>query len=404
MQTNLFENFEDCSEVWSISQLTRQIKSLLEKRFPPLWIRGEISNLRTQPSGHRYFILKDQSSQIKAVFFKGDCRNSHYIPKDGDECLAYGNINVYEPRGDYQFKIKSLMQDGAGILKLQFDQLKEKLLSEGIFDDKKKSNLPNYVKKVAIITSPRGAAIQDFVSILKRRQWKGEITVYSSLVQGIDAPEDLVNKLKHVQKIGHYDLIVLARGGGSIEDLWSFNDETLVREVANCKTPIISAIGHQTDFVLTDFAADFRAETPSAAAEWITNRLSQQLEVLKNIKFKIENIRKNFFEKKKENLDFLATQLKHFKPSAKIESLHQYLDDLENRKSRVIEEIIKLNNYKIISLDKRLQSNSLNSILSRGFSYIKTENNKLVHSPDMLSTNDSVTAYFKDGNKNLTVN
>ena len=170
MQTNLFETYEDSTDILSVSQLTREIKGLLETSFPPLWIRGEISNLRAQPSGHRYFVLKDTTSQVKAVFFKGDFKNSGYIPVDGDECLAYGNITVYEPRGDYQFRVKHLMQDGAGMLRLQFDRLKEKLLKEGIFAEENKTKLPAFVQNIAIITSPKGAALQDFLSILNSFQ------------------------------------------------------------------------------------------------------------------------------------------------------------------------------------------------------------------------------------------
>ena len=184
MQANLFETYEDSTDILSVSQLTREIKGLLETSFPPLWIRGEISNLRAQPSGHRYFVLKDTTSQVKAVFFKGDFKNSGYIPVDGDECLAYGNITVYEPRGDYQFRIKHLMQDGAGMLRLQFDRLKEKLLNEGIFAEENKNRLPAFVQNIAIITSTKGAALQDFLSILKRRGWKVTFQSFQQLCKG----------------------------------------------------------------------------------------------------------------------------------------------------------------------------------------------------------------------------
>ena len=170
MQTDLFETVQDSTEILTVSQLTREIKGLLETRSPPLWIRGEISNLRVQPSGHRYFILKDSTSQIKSVLFKGDFSHLGYTPLDGDECVAYGNVNVYEPRGDYQFRVKHLMQDGTGGLRLQFDRLKEKLLKEGLFDQERKKDLPGLAYKIAVITSIRGAALQDFLSILQRRR------------------------------------------------------------------------------------------------------------------------------------------------------------------------------------------------------------------------------------------
>lgn len=214
MQTNLFEENQGSSEIWSVGQLTREIKSTLENRFPPVWIKGEISNLRAQPSGHRYFILKDSTSQIKAVLFKGDFSHLGYIPQEGDECVAYGNVTVYEPRGDYQFRIKHLMQDGTGNLRLQFDRLKAKLLDEGLFDDSQKVTLPKLPRKIALVTSIRGAALQDFLSILKRRKWSGEIDIFNSSVQGRDAPKELINALSNVERNNDYDLVVLTRGGG----------------------------------------------------------------------------------------------------------------------------------------------------------------------------------------------
>lgn len=404
MQTNLFEVNDDSSGIWSVSQLTREVKSLLETQLPPLWIKGEISNLRAQPSGHRYFVLKDSSSQIKSVLFKGDLKNSTYAPVEGDECLAYGNVTVYEPRGDYQFRIKHLMQDGAGVLKLKFEQLKEKLLKEGLFEKERKRDLPNFVQKIAIITSPRGAAIQDFLSILKRRNWRGEISIFPSIVQGKDAPNELIQCVKRVNSMNKYDLLIISRGGGSIEDLWSFNDEELVRELASCCVPVISAIGHQTDFVLTDFVADFRAETPSAAAEWITNKYSKQLDLLKNYNSNIEQITYNALVKIKEKAKHLSIRLNNNQPASKIESLVQYLDDLDLRNSRKIKDIIERNNLIIENLNKRLKSNNLSSILNRGFAYVKSSNGKIIDSAKSLNRDDQVNINFKDGQRNLIVN
>lgn len=403
MQTELFESFEDSTDILSVSQLTKEIKSLLETSLPPLWVRGEISNLRVQSSGHRYFILKDQNSQLKTVLFKGNFQNSGYIPSDGDECLAYGNINVYEPRGDYQFRVKHIMQDGTGMLRLQFDRLKEKLLADGIFDDHNKTPLPDHAQNIAIITSSKGAALQDFLSILNRKKWTGKISVFPSSVQGKDAPSELLHSLKLIEKYQHYDLVVLARGGGSIEDLWAFNDESLVRSVADFNMPIISAIGHQTDFVLSDFASDFRAETPSAAAEWICNLQRNQLEHLNNLANQLADLPKRKIEQHTEKLNLATIRLRNCSPKSKVEVFHQYLDEFSNRMDTMILHTIDQNKLKVSSLGKRLESNSLKSVLNRGFAFFEGQDGKTLENATMLKKGDTVKAVFKDGKKDLEV-
>jgi exodeoxyribonuclease VII large subunit len=403
MQTELFESFEDSTDILSVSQLTKEIKSLLETSLPPLWVRGEISNLRVQSSGHRYFILKDQNSQLKTVLFKGNFQNSGYIPSDGDECLAYGNINVYEPRGDYQFRVKHIMQDGTGMLRLQFDRLKEKLLADGIFDDHNKTPLPNYAQNIAIITSPKGAALQDFISILNRKNWTGKISIFPSSVQGKDAPSELLHSLKLIEKYQHYDLVVLARGGGSIEDLWAFNNERLVRSVADFNMPIISAIGHQTDFVLTDFASDFRAETPSAAAEWICNLHRNQEEHLNDLAKQLTDLPKRKIEQHTEKLNLATMRLRNCSPKSRVEVFHQYLDEFSNRMDTRILHTIDQNKLKVSSLGKRLESNSLKSVLNRGFAFFEGQDGKTLENAKMLKKGETVKAVFKDGKKDLEV-
>ena len=403
MQTELFESFEDSTDILSVTQLTKEIKSLLETSLPPLWVRGEISNLRVQSSGHRYFILKDQNSQLKTVLFKGNFQNSGYIPSDGDECLAYGNINVYEPRGDYQFRVKHIMQDGTGMLRLQFDRLKEKLLADGIFDDHNKTPLPTYAQNIAIITSPKGAALQDFISILNRKNWTGKISIFPSSVQGKDAPSELLHSLKLIEKYQHYDLVVLARGGGSIEDLWAFNNERLVRSVADFNMPIISAIGHQTDFVLTDFASDFRAETPSAAAEWICNLHRNQEEHLNDLAKQLTDLPKRKIEQHTEKLNLATMRLRNCSPKSRVEVFHQYLDEFSNRMDTRILHTIDQNKLKVSSLGKRLESNSLKSVLNRGFAFFEGQDGKTLENAKMLKKGETVKAVLKDGKKDLEV-
>jgi exodeoxyribonuclease VII large subunit len=403
VQTDLFEQHEDRSEIWGVSDITREIKRLLETEFPVLWVRGEISNLRAHPSGHRYFVLKDNQCQLKAVLFRGDASSLGYTPQEGEECLAYGELSLYEPRGEYQLRIRHMMQDGMGNMRLHFERLKEKLLKEGLFEESRKKTLPPLARRIAIITSASGAALQDFLSILKRRRWNGCVFLFHSSVQGKDAPAALIEALKQATSFSGIDLIVLARGGGSIEDLWAFNDESLVRQVANCPIPTISAVGHQTDFVLTDFGADFRAETPSAAAEWISSehvRLGKKLEELSS---RLMEIPEDFLSKSNDRIQLNEARLKNCSPSSRIEMQHQFLDDLESRMNRTIESFFERASYMLDALGSRLEGNSLKSSLNKGFAFFKDKDGNVIEQAKALKAGTTVEATLKDGTKNLQV-
>ncbi len=397
MQTELFEEEEDQSTVWSITGLTQAIRKSLQSQFPVVWVRGEISNLRSQSSGHRYFLLKDENSQLKAVFFRGDATGSAYLPKEGDDCLAYGEITVYEPRGEYQLRVRHILQDGLGNLRLQFERLKEKLLGEGLFEEEKKKSLPRFPRTLAILTSQDGAALQDFLSILKRRNWTGEIWLIPSLVQGKEAPAQLIKGIELASKISGLDLLVLARGGGSIEDLWAFNDENLVRCLADCPVPTISAIGHQTDFTLSDFVADLRAETPSAAAEWISSQYLEQIDRLNYFAEKLLHLPFDLLARASEKLALLEATLEKLAPQACIERYHQQLDDLEHRLQTSTRTLLEKNTSTLKSLEQRLEANSLPSTLKRGFSLLSDEEGQLIRSTRELPPGKRVTAHLEDG-------
>ncbi|MEM8550210.1 MAG: exodeoxyribonuclease VII large subunit [Verrucomicrobiota bacterium] len=259
------------SEIISVSAFTRQVKDLLETSLAVCWLRGEISNLRRQSSGHVYFTLKDAGSQLPCVLFRGDALKQTVELQDGLQVLVYGQVSVYEPRGAYQLICRTVLSDGQGRLQQAFEQLKAKLAADGLFDAERKRPLPQLPQTVAIVTSPTGAAIRDFLSILERRHWRGRIVVIPAKVQGASAAAAIVAGIQAAEKLGGVDLLVVGRGGGSLEDLWPFNEEVVARAVASCTLPVISAVGHEIDFTLTDFAADKRAETPSAAAELISS-------------------------------------------------------------------------------------------------------------------------------------
>lgn len=403
MQTELFDQADDHSAIWSISGLTQAIRKSLQSEFPVVWVRGEVSNLKVQASGHRYFLLKDESSQLKAVLFRGDASGSAYLPQEGDECLAFGEVTVYEPRGEYQLRVRHLLQDGLGNLRLQFEHLKEKLLQEGLFEEDRKKTLPNFARTIAIITSPDGAALQDFVSILKRRNWTGQIWLIPSLVQGAESVRQLIKGVELATKIPNVELLILARGGGSMEDLWSFNDEHLVRTLAKCQIPTISAIGHQTDFVLTDFVADLRAETPSGAAEWISSQYLQQVDRLYQLEQCLLRIPLDFLARAKEKLSLLETTLDKISPQARMERYHQQLDDLEHRLQTSTQNHLDKINHTLTTLEKRLYANSLPAAMKRGFAYLSDKNGNLIRSIEKLDSGKRIRAHLKDGSRELEV-
>jgi exodeoxyribonuclease VII large subunit len=255
-------------KIYTVSELTREIKEILEEEFPFIWVEGEISNFRVPPSGHFYFTLKDASSQLRSVFFRSGQGSLNFVPEDGLQVLCLGRVSVYAGRGEYQIILERMELKGWGALQLAFERLKEKLQKEGLFDSGRKKPLPVLPRKVAVVTSPTGAAVRDFLRILYRRFENIQTFIFPVLVQGEKASNEIAEA---IDKINDSDLgievIVLARGGGSIEDLWAFNEERVARAMAESRIPIVSAVGHEVDFTIADFVADLRASTPSAAAE-----------------------------------------------------------------------------------------------------------------------------------------
>ena len=403
MQTELFEQEEEDSPIFSVTQVTNEVKKSLERKFRQIWIRGEISNLRAHSSGHFYFVLKDTKAQIKAVLFRGDAMGLSYLPQEGDECLAFGDITIYEPRGEYQVRVRHLMQDGLGNLRAQFEKLKNNLLQEGLFEESRKKTLPKLPTKIGVIISSTGAALQDFISILKRRKWGGEVYLFHASVQGKDAPAALIKAINEAASFKEIELLVITRGGGSLEDLWAFNNEPLVRTLADCKIPTISAIGHQTDFVLTDFVADLRAETPSGAAEWISSQFLSYQEFIQEMTVRLKEAPHSILSKYQDQLELLKLRLDRSSPITQIEKHHQYLDEWENRLKTTLRHRTERISDKLQSLEHRLTNCSLQSSLQKGFSYFKNTDGKILSSSKMLRSGAMVQAIFKDGTKDLKV-
>jgi exodeoxyribonuclease VII large subunit len=253
--------------VLTVSELTERIQGVLETEFVDVWVEGEISNLKIATSGHWYFSLKDEQAQVRAVAWKTDARLIRFRPQDGMKVLARGQLRVYPPRGEYQISVQVLEPLGKGSLQQAFEELKEKLEGEGLFDPARKRPLPMLPRRIGVVTSPTGAVLRDILRVLRSRYPNLEVLVYPALVQGEGAPAEIVRGIRALNRLGGLDVIVLARGGGSLEDLWAFNEETVARAIAASRIPTISAVGHETDFTIADFVADLRAPTPSAAAE-----------------------------------------------------------------------------------------------------------------------------------------
>lgn len=319
------------ADVLAVTDLTRRIKRMLEGGFARIWVRGEVSNLRRQPSGHLYFSLKDAGAQLPCVLFARDAARQSLQLTDGMEVLLYGDLSVYEPQGRYQLIAKIALPGGEGPLQLEFERLKRKLAAEGLFDAARKKALPRLPRRIAVITSPSGAALQDFLRILKRRQFAGEIVILPARVQGKEAPAELRGMLAHALASSGFDLIVLTRGGGSIEDLWAFNDEALARAVAASPLPIISAVGHEIDHVLTDYAADRRAETPSGAAELISSLYLDATRALEEAGAALHRAAQLRLEREHRAQERLAARLQLIAPQRQLELLGMRLDDSASR-------------------------------------------------------------------------
>ena len=331
--------------ILSISQLTSRIKSLLEKSFPFIWVSGEISNFRVPSSGHFYFTLKDSSAQIAAVMFRGQNRNLKFLPEHGMQVVGFGRISLYEPRGSYQIILEHLEPDGVGALQIAFEQLKNRLDQEGLFSSEIKKDLPVLPHNISIITSPTGAVVHDILTVLDRRFPNLRIEILPVKVQGENAVQQIVEAFELLDNIGVAELVILARGGGSLEDLQAFNDEAVARAIHACRTPVISAVGHETDYTITDFVADLRAPTPSAAAE-LAVPVKKELETLiSNFQLTLHKLVLSTIEYKTGRLKDLQTRLKD--PGRIIQDARIKVDDYTDRLTRTVTGFLELTREKL---------------------------------------------------------
>lgn len=338
--------------ILTVSELTQEIKDILEDKFPDVWVDGEISNLRIPPSGHIYFTLKDDFSQIRAVLFKMQARTLRFLPEDGLHIICRGRVSLYEKRGDYQLILESIEPKGIGALQLALLQLKERLEKEGLFDPAPKKSIPMVPQKIGIVTSPTGAAIQDMLHILERRFENLHILLFPVRVQGEGASSEIAEAIKYFNKFTEVDVIIVGRGGGSLEDLWAFNEEVVARAIYHSKIPIISAIGHETDYTIADFVADLRAPTPSAAAELVVRDKREMKNILHYLGGRLENEMLQILQGYRTHLSHLVKIFKE--PGKKIEEYFLRVDDLTNQLRLLTSWTLKRRGDKCLHLSESL--------------------------------------------------
>lgn len=383
--------------VLSVSEFTAHVKLVLESQTPACWVRGEVSNLRRQSSGHIYFTLKDAKSQLSAVLFRGNAIQQAAALKEGQQITAFGEINVYEPRGTYQLIVRRVLEDGVGRLQQEFERLKQQLSQEGLFAPERKKPIPDLPKCIGIITSPTGAALQDFISVLRRREWSGELIVLPALVQGQTAAADIIAQLMRAQCIPQIDLLVISRGGGSLEDLWPFNDEALVRALAQCTIPVISAVGHEIDFTLCDFVCDIRAETPTAAAELISSHRLEYRERLRRAAWGFEKAAHNCWKSCSHHFALLAARLEVLSPKHRLENAYLRFDDVAERFKIIPEKHLEAQRIKLAHLEQRLKPMRLEETLARGFVIVRDREGKPVTRKSGLKNKTTLVNQFIDG-------
>jgi exodeoxyribonuclease VII large subunit len=431
------------NKILTVSELTLAIKSILEKNFNSICLKGEISNFKHQSSGHMYFSLKDEISQISCVLFKGNSINLEKTPKDGDQIIVEAELSVYPPRGNYQLIVRKLSFIGIGELLFKLHELKEKLKKRGWFDNIHKKSLPLLPKKIGVVTSPTGSVIQDIINILKRRFTNFHLILNPVKVQGLGAAEEIAKAIEDFNKYNLAEVLIVGRGGGSLEDLWAFNEEIVAKAIFESKIPIISAVGHETDFSIADFVADIRAPTPSAAAEIVIKEKNQFLDTLENYKNQIakqiihltsnlklklshyqnhpyfispyhiigeqmqmlddmknliDNSVKQKLNKQKDFLTLFSNQLKSLNPKTKIENKKIELALFNKRLKIASKNILEIKKERLLKLISHLKAIDPKNLLKKGYSILFNEKNaSIILSKDDILENQRFSAIVADG-------
>lgn len=344
--------------IFTVTRLNSRVRILLEQEMGVVWLVGELSNLVLHSSGHWYFSLKDPGAQVRCAMFRGNNRRVAFRPQDGQQVLVQARLSLYEPRGEYQLVIESMRPAGDGVLQMQLEQLKQKLQAEGLFALERKRPLPLHPTRIGLITSPTGAAIHDLLTVLKRRAPSLQVILYPAQVQGEPAVEQLVQALSCANRRAECDVLILGRGGGATEDLWCFNDERLVRAIAQSRLPVVSAVGHESDVTLSDLVADLRAATPSAAAELVSPDQAEQQQQLKQLAQTLRRSGSRLILAHRHRLTLLLQRLQHQHPERRLQQQQQHLDELQGRLWQSQQQLLLRQERKLERLNHRVQQHS----------------------------------------------
>ena len=389
------------AKVFSVKEINRLVRELLEQSFPSFWISGEISNFISASSGHWYFSLKDDEAQVRCTMFKNKNMTADWVPKNGEKIEAKCFIGLYEARGEYQLNIELIRHAGAGLLSEAFNQLKEKLLKEGLFDPLRKKPIPRFPKSIGVITSPTGAAIEDILITLKRRSPHIPIVIYPSLVQGKEAPSAIVKAIETANTRMECDVLILARGGGSIEDLWAFNEEIVARAIAASKIPTITGVGHETDTTIADFVSDLRAPTPTGAAELVTSHTVELIKTIQAYKNQLNKMMAGIIRELMQKIDYLEKRL--ISPRQQIqrqkEQIHQYIQRInQSMKNSMIQYRLNIDKLKL-----NLDHLSPHAVLSRGYSIITNADGQIVNNVNQLKLDDKIHIQLNHGQADANI-
>jgi exodeoxyribonuclease VII large subunit len=393
-------------QIYRVSQITAYIKELFDSDYAlqDLWLEGEVSNYSQAASGHVYFTLKDEEAQIRCVMWRSQVERQAYLPQDGEAIVAHGRISVYEAGGQYQLYVDDIQPAGDGLLYLQFEALKERLAAEGLFDAERKRSLPLFPRQLGVVTSPTAAALRDIVNVLRRRYPLVEVVLSPTLVQGDEAPPQIVAAIEALNQYTDVDVIIVARGGGSLEDLWAFNDERVVRAIYASQAPVVTGVGHETDFTIADFVADVRAPTPSAAAELAVPDQQELRGAVESWRGRLAQLMKGQIEEERRVLQYREQVLHRFSPQAHIDSYHQRIDDMMRSTLAGLKHSLALARERLRTLDSQLQTLSPLATLERGYAITKhLGTGRVVRSVAQVVAGDRLEVRVSDGQFESTV-
>jgi exodeoxyribonuclease VII large subunit len=390
--------------VYSVSRLNREVRSLLESGLGVLWVQGEISNLSRPASGHWYFSLKDRDAQVRCAMFRQRNCLTRFSPKEGQQIMAFGRVSLYEPRGDYQLLVELMEDAGIGALQRAFDELKARLAAEGLFAPERKRALPGAPQRIGIITSPTGAAVRDILHILERRYPCAQVLIYPSPVQGAAAAAALIAALELAGSRAECDVLILARGGGSLEDLWAFNDEGLARAMLRCPIPIVTGIGHEIDFTIADFVADVRAPTPTGAAQLVVPDAEAWRQRLAQLAIRFAAAARRTLRSEQAGLDTRVRRLQQAHPGARLQQHSQRLDELEARLRLALRTRLAAGDARLDGVARALQAISPLATLGRGFAVVtRSADGALITDAGQLAVGEAFDARLAQGSVRATV-